>query len=278
MLKPVIFFILVVTLSLAQDLDRFSNNPLPPLNVFSIYLSESVDAGKQVINDLFKEKMRLKINFPSYFDPTYQKLKDQNAVDISLFGESASGRKFKSNADSMLNLKANLATILVIDRQKKVRAFSQVFTIDIDNLTQLVEELLLNIDGKEIITIDSEKPDEAFGWQTDLGKETYEKANEGKTVIDFGAGKEYWYKYLGKEVPDFLIKKEDGTDYSFHKALDGKVNFVVVSAASGESDFMFSIGGIVMFLNTAEMFYNDFQLGKAEPGKKFVENAKPDVK
>lgn len=262
----------------AQDLlDRFSSNPLPKLNVFGIFLSENTDAANYVTNDLLKNTMRISPDFEVFVDPTYKKLKDQKAFDISLFGKSASGKKYESDLDTELNLNANNFTLLIIDRHKRVRAFSQVNTIDVDNLSRVVEELLLNLDGEENITVDSEKPDVAFGWQTDFGKKNYEKENEGKLVIDLGAKDEYWYKYLGAEIPDCKLVKMDNSPASLYDLLGNKVSAVLVMIGSKETDAMMVMTGAAMQIMYMNSLYQSFTLQKAEPGDEMVENAKPDV-
>jgi hypothetical protein len=228
-----------------------------------------------MFNEFFKEKMRLDLRFNYVIDPTYKKLKDQKAVDISFFGKSASGKKFESKLDTELNLNANLNTLLIVDRSKKVRAFSQVATMDFDKMARIVEELLLNLDGKELISVDSEKPDEAIGWQTDLGKENAEKEKKG-IVIDFGASENYWYKYLGLELPNVELVKTDGTATSLHESLNNQVSVVLVFVASGEEEMQYFTGGTAFMMNLAKELYDSFTLQKSEPGDEFVKNAVPD--
>ena len=271
-----ILFALVFNSS--AQMERYSSNPIPKLNVFGVALSENVESANKMFNEFFKEKMRLDLNYNYVIDPTYKKLKDQKALDISLFGKSVSGKKFESKADSMLELNANLNTLLIVDRQKRVRAFSQVVTMEYDKMARIVEELLLNIDGKELITVDSEKPDEAIGWQTDLGKENADKKKDRNTItIDFGASKNYWYKYLGQPIPNVELKKPDGKTTSLYDELNNKVSVVMVFVASAEEEMQYFIGGTGMMLNLGKEFYEKFTLGKAEPGDEFVKNAVPDT-
>src|SRR4030042_2020669 len=129
--------------SIYAQMDRFSSNPIPKLNAFAIALSEDLDAAKYAINDIYKGMMKLQLDFDIYVDPTYVKKGEQKAFDISFFGESATGRKFESKVDDEFDLKANNFTFLIIDRNKKVRAFAQVSTIELDNFSRIIEELLL---------------------------------------------------------------------------------------------------------------------------------------
>lgn len=273
----VVFYLFSISLHAQDLLDRFSSNAIPKLNVFGIALSENTDAAKYVLNDLLKNTMRMSPDFDVYVDPTYKKLKDQKAIDISFFGKSATGKKYESDLDTELNLNANNFTLLVVDRHKRVRAFSQVSTIDIDNLSRVVEELLLNLDGEENITVDSEKPDVATGWQTDLGKKNYEKENEGKLVIDFGAKEQYWYKFLGKEIPDCKLVKQDGAPTTIYDLLGNKVSVILVFVGSREADAMMLMSGAAMQIMYVNSLYQSFTLRKAEPGDELVENAKPET-
>jgi hypothetical protein len=271
-----IVLLFTLTITSEAQLDRYSNNPIPKLNVFGIALSENVETAKKMFNEFFKDKLRLELDFNYVVDPTYKKLKDQKALDISFFGKSASGKKFESKLDSTLELNANLNTLLMIDRQKRIRAFSQVANLDRDNMSRLVEELLLNIDGKELITVDSEKPDEAIGWQTDLGKENAGKKKSGIT-IDFGASKNYWYKFLGQPVPNAELVKTDGAKTSLHEMLNNQVSVVLIFVASGEDEMQYFVGGTGLMLNLGEDFYKSFTLGQAKPGDETVKNAVPDT-
>ncbi|MFA7227434.1 MAG: hypothetical protein WC061_00245 [Melioribacteraceae bacterium] len=268
-------FILSSFITSRAQIDRFSSNPIPKLNVLGVALSENVESANKMFNEFFKEKMRLDLQFNYVIDPTYKKLKDQKAVDISFFGKSASGKKFESKLDTELELNANLNTLLILDRSKKVRAFSQVATVDFDEMGRIVEELLLNLDGKELISVDSEKPDEAIGWQTDLGKENSEKEKKG-IVIDFGASENYWYKFLGKELPNVDLVKNDGTATSLHESLNNQVSVVLIFVASSEEEMQYFTGGTAFMMNLAKELYESFTLQKAEPGDEFMKNAVPD--
>lgn len=258
-----------------QTFERFSKNPIPKLNVLGIALSENTTAAKTVLNDFFRDKMKLKVEFNMLVDPTYKKLGEQKSIDISFFGKSVTGKKFYSAADSILDFNANTFTLLIIDRNKKVRAFSQTNIIDPRNLEKTVEELLLNLDGKEIITVESGDPD-ATGWQTDLSKEQAGKEKKG-FVISLGPKKEdLWYANLGKEIPDIELKTIDGTDVKLHDAVQGKVSVLLFFVASQEpDDQMVSIGTNIM-LNLINDLYHAFELGEAKPGDELVKNAVPE--
>lgn len=258
-----------------QTFERFSKNPIPKLNVLGIALSENTAAAKTVLNDFFRDKMKLKVEFNVLVDPTYKKLGEQKSIDISFFGKSVTGKKFYSAADSALNFNANTFTLLIIDRNKKVRAFSQTNIMEPQYLGQTVEELLLNLDGKEVVTVESGDPD-ATGWQTDLSKEKAGKEKSG-FVISLGPKKEdLWYANLGKEIPNVALKTIEGADTKLHDALQGKVTAVLFFVASQEPDAqMVSIGTSTM-LNLMNELYHAFELGEAKPGDELVKNAVPE--
>ena len=147
-----------------------------------------------------------------------------------------------------------------------VRAFSQVMNFEPENFTRLVEELLLNLDGEEKITIDSEEPGEASGWQTSLGKKNYDKSKEGAIVIDFGAGDAKWYKYIDKEIPDVEFMTQDGQKESLHNLIKDKVSIIAVCQASGDPNNMVIMPGLAMQLSTLYQYYYSFALQKADLG------------
>lgn len=178
----ILLYAFLVSSVVGQNLERFSKNPLPKLNVIGIALSEDATTAKTVIDDFYKKQMKLGVEYPVMVDPSYKKLGEQKAFDISLFGKSVSGKKYFAVIDSVLDLNANPFTLLFIDRSKKIRAYTQGIIVDPRNASRVIEELLLNLDGKEAITVDSGEPDMAQGWQTDLGKQNGEKKKKGFTL------------------------------------------------------------------------------------------------
>lgn len=282
------FWVLVAIFSLllpvdgfaAQKFSRFSKNAIGPLNVIGIALSEDTASAKKVIDDILKGKMRSEMNFALYVDPTYKQLKAEKALDISFFGSSVSGKKYEANADTTLNLKANAASIIIIDRRKKVRGFTQALFSDWDELGKLTEELLLNIEGREIISVDCKAPDNEglSTWQTDLGYENYAKKKGKLLTLDFGAGKMYWYSYLGKEIPNFKINKlDDDTETALYDVINGKVTALIVFIAPANPGAINALPGSASLIAVADGLYRSFTLKEAKPGRKEVPNAMPDA-
>lgn len=265
-----LLFIFLLRPAFAQSVDRYSSNPIPRLNVMAIALAESIATAKKNIEENFRGNMRMEMKYPVLVDPTYRKLKEQKTFDISFFGKSASGRKFYSDADSLLALKANLFDILIVDRQKKVRSISQALIVDIEQFCHLIEQLLLNIDGKEVIDIAVDK-----GWSTDLARERYDM--KPKALINLGPSDEdRWYAYLGKKIPDLKLKTLEGSDTTLYSALGGKVTVIFVFAASLEPDVLHNIAATAMTAKLMDNLYHGFGLGEASPGHEFVKNAVTD--
>jgi hypothetical protein len=253
---------------------RFSANPIGKLNVIGVAMSQGVPEANSTIDEFYRKNLRIRIDYDYLIDPTYRQLQAQKAVDISFFGKSATGRKFSSEIDTALELNANLYTLLIIDRQKRVRAFSQTLTVDLDNLGKVVEELLLNLDGEERITVDSGAPDQALGWQTDLGKANALK-KKTRFTYDFGASGKLWYKYLGEVVPDVELKTKDGGNVRLHDVLNNKVSAILIFTATAEKNTWMTIGGISSIFVVADELYRSFTLGEAKPGKTMVPEARP---
>lgn len=253
---------------------RFSANPIGKLNVIGVAMSQGVDEANNTVDEFFRKGMRIRIDYDYRIDPTYKPLQAQKAFDISFFGKSATGRKFSAEIDTALDLNANLYTLLILDRHKRVRAFSQVLTVDLDNLFRLVEELLLNLDGEERITVDSGAPNQAMGWQTDLGK-TNALKKKSRFTYDFGAGEKYWYRYLGEVVPDVDLRTKDGGRTRLHEAIDGRVSAVLIFTATSEKGTWMNIGGMSSIFVAVDELYRNFTLGEAKAGKKTVPEARP---
>ncbi|MGD0337509.1 MAG: hypothetical protein ABSB78_01835 [Bacteroidota bacterium] len=270
MLLLTFLFIFIIRITYAQSVERYSSNPIPRLNVVALALAENMATAKKNVEENFRGNMKMEMKYPILVDSTYKKLKEQKTFDISFFGKSTSGKKFYSYADSVLALNANLFNIIVVDRQKKVRAISQALMVDIEQFCHLIEELLLNLDGKEIIDIAVEK-----GWSTDLAKENYDK--KPKALINLGPSDEdRWYTYLGKKIPDLKLKTLDGADTTLYGAVNGKVTVLFVFAASVEPDVLQNIAGTAMTAKLMDNLYHGFGLGEVEPGSEFVKNAATD--
>lgn len=261
---------------LGQDFERYSKNPIPKLNVVGIALSDNAATAKGVIDDFYRKQMELKLEFPIVVDATYKKLGEQKAFDISLFGKSVSGKKYFTISDSLLELNANPFTFLIVDRNKRIRAFSQGMMLEPEHVSKVVEELLLNLDGKENITEDSGEPSGAEGWQTDLAKQNAKKEKKGFT-LSLGPKKELWYVQLGNQAPDFELMTLDGGKTSLYQVLNGKVSVLFFWLASSEPDIALVGPGTSVMTQFVNSLYHAYGLGEAKPGDEEVKNATPDT-
>ncbi|MCX6132400.1 MAG: hypothetical protein NTU47_01190 [Ignavibacteriales bacterium] len=250
----------------AQSVERFSSNPIPKLNVLGIAQSEDLATANNVLKEVFKEKMKIELLFPVIADPTYKKLKEQSMFDIALNGKSTTGKKFFTCADSLLELNANPFSMLLVDRKGTIRAINQAMMIDPRLFSKVVEEVLLNLDGKEAITVDKSSP-----WQTDLGRDN--EAKKPKALISFGSSEDKFYTLLGKQVPAIPLKALDGTNYAIADSLKGRVTLIFVFVASSEPDAQMNIAGAAITTQLMNAFYKALTLGEAPPGDEFVKNA-----
>lgn len=257
------------SLVVAQSVERFSNNPLPKLNVLGIAQSEDLATANTVLKEVFKEKVKVDFLFPVVADPTYKKLKSQGMFDISFNGKSTSGKKFFTLADSLLELNAQPFSMLLVDRTGKIRAINQALMIDARLFGKLIEEVLLNLDGKEMITIEETSP-----WQTDLGRDR--EASKPKALISFGSSEDKFYTLLGKQMPPIPMMSLDGKEYALADSLKGKVTLLFVFIASSEPDAQMNIAGSAISIPLMNEFFKAFTLGEAKPGDEFVKNAVAD--
>ena len=256
------------SIAAAQLVERYSNNPLPKLNIVGIGMAEDLTTAKHVVGEIFKDKMNVTFLFPTLADPTYKKLKSQSAFGISFGGKSASGRAFSAAVDSVLELNANNFTVLAIDRKGIIRAHCQSTMFDPRHFNRLVEELLLNLDGKEAITVDETSP-----FQTTLAKEKADA--KPKALFTLGKGREF-YAYLGKPLPSFSVKTFEGSDIALPESFKGKVTLLFVFAASEDHDALVNSAGTMMMAKLMNAYYQMFTLGQGTRGSETVKNAVPD--
>jgi len=257
------------SLVVGQQVERYSSNRLPKLNVLGIAQSEDLATANTVLKEVFKEKMKLDFLFPVIADPTYKKLKEQGMFGISFNGKSISGKKFFTLADSLLELNAQPFSMLLVDRTGKIRAINQALMIDARLFGKLVEEVLLNLDGKEAITIEKSSP-----WQTDLGRDR--EVSKPKALISFGSSEDKFYTLLGKQMPPVPLMSLDGKEYALADSMKGKVTLLFVFIASSEPDAQMNIAGSAISIPLMNEFFKAFTLGEAQPGDELVKNAVAD--
>jgi hypothetical protein len=188
--------------------------------------------------------------------------------------------------------------ILVLDRGHRVRGFGRGFIMDgarqdrvEREANRLVEDLLLNLDRSEKITyavqavgqqgvitmgsktvVGADDP-ENFDFQTDLKKAVIEEARKksGASVME-----NPFFKYLGKPIPNYSLKRQDGSAVKLYDLLEKKVTMLVVFISPANKGMQAHYNGVGMTLKTARSIYDNIALGLAGPGKTAVPNAFPD--
>ena len=278
---------------------RYSANPIGKLAVLGIQISESVGAAVRMRTDQFTRNFLEDVAWPLAIDPTYQQLKEAKAVTLSFNNTQAGGLTFTSALLKDMAFAEDMpGFILVLDRAHRVRGFGRGFIMDGERqdrvereLNRLVEDLLLNLDGKETITYaeDAVKSSSVisigaktvlgaddpanFDFQTDLKKgkveEARQKAGAKATSIPF-------YKYLGQTIPNYELARDDGSKVKLHDLLSAKVTMLVVTITPENKSMMNQYNGVGMTLQTARGVYDNFALGEAGPGPLTVPNARPD--
>jgi hypothetical protein len=291
----------ILLASCATTSIRYSSNPIGKLAVLGVQISESVDAAKRMRTDQYAKNFLKDIAWPLVIDPTYQQLKEPKAVTLSLNSTQAGGITYTSNLLTDMAFAEDMpGFILVLDRSHRVRGFGRGFIMDGDRqdrvereLNRLVEDLLLNIDRKETITcaeaevksssiisigsktvLGADDPAN-FDFQTDLKKAKIEearaKAGAKAVTIPF-------CKYLGQPIPNYALRRDDGSTVKLYDLLGSKVTMLVVTITPENKGMLNQYNGVGMTLQTARGVYDNFVLGEAGPGRLNVPNAYPDSK
>ncbi len=268
--------------------------------MLGVQISESVDAAKRMRTDPYAKKALEDIAWPLVIDPTYEQLKEAKAVTLSFNATQSGGLTYTSAILKDMAFAEDMpGFILVIDRSHRVRGYGRGFIMDGDRqdqaereLNRLVEDLLLNIDGKETITyaeaevksssiisigaktvLGADDPAN-FDFQTDLKKTKIEqarvKAGTKASAIPF-------FKYLGKPIPNYALRRDDGSTVKLYDLLGSKVTMLVVTITPENKSMMAHYNGVAMTLQTARSVYDNFVLGEAGPGPLDVPNARPDA-
>ena len=279
---------------------RYSSNPIGKLAVLGVQISESVDAAKRMRTDPYAKKALEDIAWPLAIDPSYQQLKEAKAVTFSYNNTQSGGLTYTSSLLKDMAFAEDMpGFILVLDRSHRVRGFGRGFIMDGDRqdqvereLNRLVEDLLLNIDRKETITyaepevksssiisigaktvLGADDPAN-FDFQTDLKKAKVEaaraKAGGKASTIPF-------FKYLGQPIPNYDLRRDDGSTVKLYDLLGSKVTMLVVTITPENKGMMSQYNGVAMTLQTARSVYDNFALGEAGPGSLKVPNAWPDA-
>jgi hypothetical protein len=294
------FLAALLLASCATTSVRYSSNPIGKLAVLGIQVSESVDTARQMLADPYAKNFLKDIVWPLAVDPTYRQLREPAAVTLSFGDQQAGGLTYTSALLEDMGFTEDMpGLLLMLDRQHRVRGFGRGFIMDGERqervereANRLVEDLLLNLEKSEKITY-AEQPvaqqgivsfggktavgadDPAnFDFQTDLKKSMIEEARRrsGASALE-----QPFFKYLGKPVPNYLLRRQDGSAVKLYELLQPRVTLLVVFISPANEGMRGHYNGVGMTLKTARGLYDNFALGLAEPGETAVPNAFPDA-
>ncbi len=291
---------IVFLASCATPSVRYSSNPIGRLTVIGIQVSESVDAANRMLQDPFAKNALQAVDWPVVIDPTYKQLKEPAAVTVSFGTEQSGGVTYTSSLLGDMGFTEDMpGFIVVLDRGHRVRGYGRGFIMDGERqdraereANRLVEDLLLNIDRAEKITYAEEEVGQQsvisigkktvlgtddpanFDFQTDLKKAMIEEARKksGATVAESP-----FFKYLGQPLPNYSLKRPDGSSVRLYELLPKKVTMLVVFISPENQGMRGHYNGVAMSLQAARKISDSFARGEAEPGQTDVPNAYPDA-
>lgn len=270
---------------------RYSQNPIGSAQFVGVAISEDVGKAEQLSDTWFRGLLP----YPVYHRTDYKQLKAKAAFSISFRGSQVGGRTWTCGLHEAMGLteQDDAFVVLVTDRRGRIRGFSswlggagQSSVDPVDELNGLVEDLLLNLDGKEVIqnhgkeigqnalvgfgsrTLLGTDDVADFAFQTDLKQRLVEEAR-GKQAK--GVMRLSFMKLLGKPLPDWTVRDAEGKKVSLRSLAAGKVTVIAVFLAS-EAAPMGPQAGLSRLVDV----HRDFGEGLARPGPTWVENAKPD--
>jgi hypothetical protein len=272
---------------------RYSQNPIGKAQFVGVAICEDVGKARRTA-DTWLDGL---LPYPVYFRTDYRQLKARPAFSISFRGTQAGGRTWTSGLHEGMGLtdKDEPLVVLVTDRRGRIRGFSSAIGgasgsqgDPTAELNGLVEDLLLNLDGAEVITQHG-KPigdgaivglgsttllgtDDAadFEFQTDLKQALVEEARRKQAK---GVLRLRFMKLLGKPLPDWTVRDADGKKVSL-RALAARRVTVIALFLADEGAPVGPQGG----LSELKDVHRDFGEGLARPGPRWVENAKPDAR
>ena len=279
---------------------RYSSNPIGKPVVLGIQISESVDSANRMLKDPFGKNFLKYIDWPLVVDPSYKQLKEPAAVTLSFGDKQVGGVTYGSSILSDMGFTEDVpGFILVLDRHQRVRGFCRGFIADGERqdrmereLNRLVEDLLLNLDGAErityaekgisqqgIISFGGSKAASAddtviFDFQTDLKKALIldQRKKAGVSLMELP-----FFKYLGGPLPDYALRKPDGTEVSLHELLGPQVTILVVFISPENPGMRNNYNGVGLTLQTARRLSDNFVKAWAGPGRQAVVEARPDA-
>lgn len=272
---------------------RYSSNPIGRAQVVGVAICEDVGKGRSAA-DTFLAGL---LPYPVYFRTDHRQLRARGAIELSFRGAQAGGRTWTSGVHEAMGLADADApfVVLVTDRRGRIRGFSSALggptrsSVDpAAELNGLVEDLLLNLDGTEAISQHGREigdgalvalggrtllgtDDEAdFEFQTELKQRMVERVRRGQT---HGVARLPFMKLLGKPLPDWTVRDAGGKKASLRALAAGKVTVVAIFLAEGAGAI-----GAQPGLAAVKDVHRSFGEGLAQPGPRWIENARPDAR
>ncbi len=258
---------------------RSSQNPIGRAQFLGVAIADDLGEARR----LPEPALRGLAPYPVFFRTDYRPLRARAA--------SVAGRTWSSGLHEAMGLteRDEPFVVLVTDRRGRIRGFSTSLggasTPETDPATELngiVEDLLLNLDGAEVISRrrtpaadgDGQRADAPGGlpgadaFQTDLGRPLADDARaQGR-----GADRRRAMRLLGKPLPDWTVRDAAGAKVSLRALAAGKVTVLALFLA--EDGVPAELEAAFAELRAA---WRAFGEGRARPGPRWVANARPDA-
>ena len=151
-------------------------------------------------------------------------------------------------------------------RPRKFRSLMSAAT----PMAEVKSSSIISIGAKTVLGADDPAN---FDFQTDLKMAKIEAA---RTKTGGKASTIPFFKYLGQPIPNYDLRRDDGSAVKLYDLLGPKVTMLVVTITPENKGMMNQYNGVGMTLQTARDVYDDFALGEAGPGPLTVPNARPD--
>jgi len=292
---------------------RLYANSIPPLQIVGVAMSESRENALWALDEYGKKESKLELRYPVLLD--YPAQITGSAVGFSISGfkkqktddtkppdpwekEGKGGYTYTSKISKLYRLtREYVINCLIIDRKGRIRAIAhspeQTIGFYGSDYMEVLEYLLLNIDGKETLPYNAKKmktgelKNNVDGkgveiWETSA--ELKKRGDEGESGF-FKLGKftlgsaPRIYPLLGKKAPDFVLPVyKDSGKRRFSQLSKGKVTLLVIFWSGGDkinSSSLTNLAQATGGLMWMDKLYKDFALKKAVPGKKNHPNARP---
>jgi hypothetical protein len=254
---------------------RYSQNPIGRAQFVGVAVCDDLREAQRAP----QSALRSLAPYPLYFRTDHQALRARAPSGVR--AAPFAGRTWTSGLHEAMGLteRDEPFVVLVTDRRGRIRAFTAALggaaQPEADPATELngvVEDLLLNLEGAELITRHQRPPEDAaaplaagVAFQTDLDRAALEGARRGP-------GKGGAMRLLGKPLPDWTVRDAAGKKVSLRALAAGRVTVVAVFLAEDGSPA--ELEPAFAELRAA---WRAFGEGRARPGPRWVANAKPDA-